>query len=132
MVDDQDLRVLDAAPRPIVKALLIAWALAAETVAAVALDQVPERRLRLKRQVAAAAVLRGPRPSADLLQLLHRAGIAVSLARQRYTLDEDADDAIARLPFPDPRLTLGEVKLLAKGKTKAHRKLPEQMGRIVK
>jgi hypothetical protein len=66
------------------------------------------------------------------LDLLHRAGIAVTLSQQRYTLEDDADDAIARLPFPDPRLTLGEVKLLAKGKTKAHRKLQEQMSRIVK
>jgi hypothetical protein len=66
------------------------------------------------------------------LDLLHRAGIAVALAQQRYTLEDDADDAIALLPFPDPRLTLGEARQLAKGRTKAHRKLQEQMGRIVK
>ena len=66
------------------------------------------------------------------LDLLHRAGIPVSLSQQNYTLDDDPDDAIARLPFPDPHLTLGEARQLAKGKTKAHRRLQEQVRRIVK
>jgi hypothetical protein len=66
------------------------------------------------------------------LELLHRAGIAVSLHQQRYTLDEDPDDAVDRLPFPDPHLNLGEARQLAKGKTNAHRRLQEQVGRIVK
>src|SRR6516162_9816958 len=57
------------------------------------------------------------------LELLHRAGIAIRLAKGGYKLEEDADEAIARLPFPDPRLTLGEVEQLAKGKTRSHRKL---------
>jgi hypothetical protein len=66
------------------------------------------------------------------LELLHRAGITIDLAEHRYTLEEDADEAIARLPFPDPRLTLGEVQLLSKGRTKAHRKLQQLLAQIVK
>jgi hypothetical protein len=66
------------------------------------------------------------------LELLHGTGISVSLVNHRYILEEDADEASARLPFPDPRLTLGEVRQLAKGRSKAHRKLQEQLAAIVK
>jgi len=66
------------------------------------------------------------------LDLLHRAGISITLANQRYTLDDAREVAVARLPFPDPRLTLGEAWLLAKGKSRAHLRLQEQVGRIVK
>src|SRR5579875_1557523 len=43
---------------------------AAQAVAAIALHEVPHGRKYLKRQIAAAAVARGPRPTANLLQLL--------------------------------------------------------------
>ena len=66
------------------------------------------------------------------LELLHKTGITVRLAAHRYSLEEDADDAIARLPFPDPRLTLGEVQQLAKGKSKAHRKVQGLIAQVVK
>jgi len=66
------------------------------------------------------------------LEMLHRAGISITLDNHRYTLEEDADEAVARLPFPDPHLTLGEVQLLARGRTKAHRKLQKQLAQIVK
>lgn len=65
------------------------------------------------------------------LELLRSAGIAVTLRDRRYTLDEDVDDAIARLPFPDPHLTLGEARQLAKGRTAAHRKLQAQIREIL-
>jgi hypothetical protein len=66
------------------------------------------------------------------LELLHKWGITVSLAKHRYTLEADADEAVALLPFPDPHLTLGEVRQLAKGRSKAHRKLQEQIAAIIK
>jgi hypothetical protein len=66
------------------------------------------------------------------LELLHEWGIAVHLVRHRYILEEDADEVADRLPFPDPRLTLGEVRQLAKGRTKAHRKLQGLVAAIVK
>ena len=66
------------------------------------------------------------------LDLLHRAGISIILASQHYSLEKAANGAGDLLPFPDPRLTLGEARQLAKGKSKAHRKLQQQLKRIVK
>jgi predicted DNA-binding transcriptional regulator YafY len=64
------------------------------------------------------------------LELLRAAHIAVTLAERRYTLEESVEQAIARLPFPDPRLTLGDALQLAKGRGPAHRKLKEQISEI--
>ena len=66
------------------------------------------------------------------LEVLRTVGIAVELVRRRYLLTEDAAAAIERLPFPDPGLTLGEARQLAKGRSKAHRKLRDQIAQIVK
>jgi len=64
------------------------------------------------------------------LDLLRRAGIPVVLEESRYRLDENASAAIARLPFPDPHLTLGEAMQLARGRTAAHQKLKQQIAVI--
>jgi hypothetical protein len=66
------------------------------------------------------------------LELLRATGIAVPLRNRRYTLEEDVAAATNRLPFPDPRLTLGDAVQLAKGRTLAHRKLKEQIAFIVR
>jgi hypothetical protein len=63
------------------------------------------------------------------LGLLRSSGINVTLTRGRYRLDGELDQAVARLPFPDPLLTLGEVRQLAKGKTVTHRKLRDQLSK---
>jgi len=65
------------------------------------------------------------------LELLRDAGIAVTLNDRRYTLRDPVERAISRLPFPDPRLTLGEAQQLAKGRTQAHRKLKGQIAEII-
>jgi hypothetical protein len=65
------------------------------------------------------------------LELLRTADIDVTLVEGRYRLTGKAADAVARLPFPDPRLTLGEATQLAKGRSPAHRKLKEQIAEIV-
>ena len=65
------------------------------------------------------------------LELLRAAGIVVPLRDHRYALQESVGAAIARLPFPDPCLTLGEAMQLAKGRTRAHRKLKAQIALIV-
>ncbi|HKI30882.1 MAG TPA: hypothetical protein VKA46_03380 [Gemmataceae bacterium] len=57
------------------------------------------------------------------LEWLRKFDIAVVTEAGRYRLNEDADKLIARLPLPDPQLTLGEAMRLAKGRTAAHRKL---------
>ena len=66
------------------------------------------------------------------LVLLRSAKIDVPLKNQRYALEDPVKEAIARLPFPDPHLTLGEAKELAKGRSPAHRKLRSQLNRIVR
>jgi predicted DNA-binding transcriptional regulator YafY len=65
------------------------------------------------------------------LEWLRKFGISVVMADGRYRLDEDAEKAIARLPLPDPQLTLGEASQLAKGRTAAHRKLKGLVGAIL-
>lgn len=66
------------------------------------------------------------------LEVLRASGVTVSLARGQYTLADDPDRAAERLPFPDPGLTLGEARQLARGRTRAHQKLRDQVGRIEK
>jgi hypothetical protein len=63
------------------------------------------------------------------LGLLRTSGISVRLTRGRYKLDGELEEAVARLPFPDPLLTLGEARQLARGKSTAHRKLRDELAR---
>jgi predicted DNA-binding transcriptional regulator YafY len=65
------------------------------------------------------------------LELLRAAGINLPLVDGKYTLEEDVDRAVDRLPFPDPLLTLGEARALAKGRSRAHRKLRGQVDQIM-
>lgn len=65
------------------------------------------------------------------LELLRTVGVPVTLEAKRYILGEDVNHAIARLPFPDPRLTLGEAQQLARGRTLAHAKLKGQIDQIL-
>jgi predicted DNA-binding transcriptional regulator YafY len=65
------------------------------------------------------------------LEVLRSAGIEVTLTDGRYVLVDEPEDAQARLPFPDPHLTLGEVQQVAKGRTKAHRYLQAQITNIL-
>jgi hypothetical protein len=64
------------------------------------------------------------------LEVLRAAGIAVELVKQRYTLEESPAKAVERLPIPDPGLTLGEARQLARGRTRAHEKLRRQIRQI--
>ena len=61
------------------------------------------------------------------LVALRSIGIRVDLVKGRYVLEGSAPDAQARLPFPDPGLTLGEAQQLARGRTATHRKLKGQI-----
>lgn len=65
------------------------------------------------------------------LEVLRSVGIIVDLVKGRYSLTLKPGDALERLPMPDPGLTLGEARLLAKGKTKAHKKLQAQISQVV-
>jgi len=61
------------------------------------------------------------------LEVLRLAGIPVRIENGRYHLDEDAATATARLPYPDPGLTYGEMLQLARGKSTLHIRLREQI-----
>lgn len=65
------------------------------------------------------------------LELLRGAGIPVSMVKSRYVLEQPLVEAAARLPFPDPGLTLGEALRLSKGRTRAHEKLRDQIANIM-
>jgi predicted DNA-binding transcriptional regulator YafY len=66
------------------------------------------------------------------LVVLRDCGIDLPLEAGRYVLALKVGDAVARLPFPDPHLTLAEATQLAKGRSPAHRKLKKQIDLIVK
>lgn len=65
------------------------------------------------------------------LDLLRTSGVSVMLSGGRYTLEQKTDDALALLPFPDPHLSLGAAKTLAKGRSAVHRALAETITEIV-
>jgi predicted DNA-binding transcriptional regulator YafY len=65
------------------------------------------------------------------LDLLRSSGVLMTLVSGRYTLEQDADDVLALLPFPDPHLSLGMAQTLAKGRSPAHRALAETIAGIV-
>jgi predicted DNA-binding transcriptional regulator YafY len=103
----------------------------------------PERFVRLYRMVQ--MLIDGPQTRQNLarrlrldirgfyrdLDLLRTCGVAVVLEAGRYALSQGADDALSRLPFPDPRLTLGEVRMLSKGRSQAHRTLAQTIAEVV-
>jgi hypothetical protein len=64
------------------------------------------------------------------IELLRAAGIRVQPREGRYSLVPTFDAAVDLLPFPDPRLSLGEAQRLAKGSTAAHRALRERVHQI--
>ena len=66
------------------------------------------------------------------LYLLRQYGLDLPMKGRRYTLEEDVETALARLPFPDPQLTLGEAMALAKGRSRAHQKLKAQIAKITR
>jgi hypothetical protein len=65
------------------------------------------------------------------LEDLRKIGIHVELTEGKYTLEGDPEEAILRLPFPDPQLTLGEAQQLSKGRSAVHRKMKELLGAIL-
>jgi predicted DNA-binding transcriptional regulator YafY len=66
------------------------------------------------------------------LEVLRSVQIVVELSGGKYHLREEVAAALERLPFPDPSLNLGEARLLAKGRSKAHKKIREQLEKIEK
>ena len=65
------------------------------------------------------------------LELLRAVGITVALTGGEYTLKEDEEVVLARLPFPDPHLSLGEARQLSKGKSRGHSALQERIAELL-
>jgi predicted DNA-binding transcriptional regulator YafY len=61
------------------------------------------------------------------LELLRGLGIEVALDGDKYQLQGDLDASLAKLPFPDPGLSLRDVLTLSRGSTDAHRKLRRKL-----
>ncbi|MGL4465327.1 MAG: hypothetical protein ACRC1K_24490 [Planctomycetia bacterium] len=57
------------------------------------------------------------------LDVLRECGIRVVAADDGYQLLDDFEQAIGRLPFPDPGLTYAEAAALVRGRTTAHVRL---------
>lgn len=65
------------------------------------------------------------------LELLRSAGIVVVLTEGIYTLKEDVEEVLARLPFPDPHLSLGDVQQLSRGRSRVHQQLQERIAKLL-
>lgn len=66
------------------------------------------------------------------LEMLREMGIGVESDGERYKLVGTLNEALTRLPFPDPGLSLREAVQLAKaGRTEAHRKLQTRINTFI-
>jgi predicted DNA-binding transcriptional regulator YafY len=65
------------------------------------------------------------------LEKLRQLGIVFRLDDHHYRLARSFESAMARLPFPDPQLSLHEAMMLGRGKTPAHRKIRLQVRQIM-
>lgn len=59
------------------------------------------------------------------LGLIRSVGVRIKLSEGKYHLQDAVEGSLARLPFPDPGLTLGEAEELSTGRRPAHRKIAE-------
>jgi predicted DNA-binding transcriptional regulator YafY len=66
------------------------------------------------------------------LEILRAVGIVVDFSGGKYHLRDELTPALERLPFPDPNLNLGEARQLAKGRSRAHKKIRDQLQKIEK
>jgi predicted DNA-binding transcriptional regulator YafY len=66
------------------------------------------------------------------LESLRALGIEVTSSDEtKYVLVGELDDALAKLPFPDPGLNVRDALQLANGSTAAHRKLKQRLNSFV-
>ncbi len=61
------------------------------------------------------------------LELLRSMSVTITLSQGKYHLLGSLDDVLPRLPYPDPRLTLGEMRRLARGRSHLHETLLQQI-----
>ena len=62
------------------------------------------------------------------LELLRSMSVTINLFTDgKYHLVGSLDEVLPRLPYPDPRLTLGEMRRLARGRSQLHETLQGQI-----
>lgn len=61
------------------------------------------------------------------LELLRSMRVSITLSQGKYHLVGSLEDVLPRLPYPDPHLTLGEMRRLARGRSHLHEALQEQI-----
>ena len=61
------------------------------------------------------------------LELLRSMSVTITLSEGKYHLIGSLEEVLPRLPYPDPRLTLGEMRRLARGRSHLHEALQEQI-----
>ena len=64
------------------------------------------------------------------LRFLRSLGIDVTAAGDKYLLDGPLESARAKLPCPDPGLTMAEAAQLSRGSSEGHRKLKRMVESI--
>lgn len=82
------------------------------------LNRAPQLRSALIRQLRL-----GVRGFYRDLEALREVGIEVELGNGRYRLLQSLSQVLDQLPFPDPGLTLGEARTLARGRSPGHKKI---------
>ena len=66
------------------------------------------------------------------LEALRAVGVEVEQVNGHYVLNDPLPDAVERLPFPDPCLTVGDARRLARGSSRAHQKIKERLETLEK
>jgi predicted DNA-binding transcriptional regulator YafY len=66
------------------------------------------------------------------IDLLRECGVEIETRAEGYSLTESLEDALDRLPFPDPELTFGDVLVLMKGRSSSHQKLRKLLEQLTK
>ena len=61
------------------------------------------------------------------LELLRSMSVTIILSNGMYHLLGSLNDMLPRLPYPDPHLTLGEMRRLARGRSHLHETLQGQI-----
>ena len=103
----------------------------------------PERAGRLYRLLAASEG--APQPRTALvktlgvglrtiyrdLELLRSLGVALETGDRGYELRQPLEEALALVPFPNPKLTFAEALQLQRGRTKAHRRLKQFVEQVI-
>ena len=65
------------------------------------------------------------------LEYLRSLNIEITFQDDSYQLVGSLDDAIDRIPLPDPGLSLREAMTLARGNSEAHRKLRRRIDTLI-